>query len=213
VGTLTLDQERNLVRLCALAAKYRIYKAEDVMSALGIPELGYRKSRSDAYKKLSENYYKSVYGRQKTSQFLGETQGEEQEMPLAQETEDAGGLEDREYAVLHDTTISPALSELIISLKNLIYQLALELYGVNCTEPQLLKMTKETLKIISARIADIPIAGPVDAIDDYLRDLEQQGPPVQPGTKKKQETPKPAEPEVPTQDRNKLKRTPPWEIM
>lgn len=213
MGTLTLDQERNLVRLCALAAKYRIYKAEDVMSALGIPELGYRKSRSDAYKKLSENYYKSVYGRQKTSQFLGQTEEEPQEMPVAQEADDAGGLEDRGYVTLHDTTISPALSELIISLKNLIYQLALELYGVNCTEPQLLKMTKETLKIISARIADIPIAAPVDAIDDYLRDLEQQGPPVTPSAKKKEETPKPAVTEAPTQDRNKLKRTPPWEIM
>lgn len=213
MGTLTLDQERNLVRLCALAAKYRIYKAEDVMSALGIPELGYRKSRSDAYKKLSENYYKSVYGRQKTAQFLGEPQVEEQEMPVAQETDDTSGLEDRGYAALHDITISPALSEMIVSLKNLIYQLALELYGVNCTETQLLKMTKETLKIISARIADIPIAAPVDAIDDYLRDIEQQGTAVSPVAKKREEVPKPAEPEVPTQDRNKLKRTPPWEIM
>lgn len=185
---LTRSQEQNLIRLAATAARYKLTKVDDLLKLYGVSNSGGKKTRSDALKKSSRDYYLSG-GRVKTAQQYGDEQESYESLvnrPV--DFEDTPPLDARQLSETADGDMSAALSESIIQLKALLQTLAQVLYGVTTTESQALKLTKETLKIISARIADIPISDAVDAIDRYLDKLEKKGVPPPGGSVAKLES-------------------------
>lgn len=183
---LTPDKEAYLAKLGAIAFVYKLKSAEDLMSFYGVPYSQSKKKISDSIKKTAESYVKDpkkFLKKYYSQAYSGYSYGDEyRNRNDYQQDSEYGGQYDYGGSDLgnrlfgqeqEEGKVSPEVSDLLVQLNSLLKSLSKMLYGIELTEPQSLKVTKETMKIISARIADIPISDAIDAIDRYLDKLEK----------------------------------------
>lgn len=80
------------------------------------------------------------------------------------------------------------LGNKVIELKKLVQDISTHAWRINLSEPDTMRVVKEALKTISNKVADVPIQGVIDRIDDYLDEVGRSSRSKDSGDKK----PKPA---------------------
>lgn len=63
------------------------------------------------------------------------------------------------------------LGNKVLELKKLVQDVATHAWRINLSEPDTMRVVKESLKTISNKVADVPIQGVIDRIDDYLDEV------------------------------------------
>jgi len=233
MSELSNKQRETLVSLCKMAMVYKLRKIEDLLVACGLQEEGSKIEASKLRKKIAACYVtKTAFEPSINSSFLNAPSFPANRLtdkPMAEGNDANSALEQSLLGDDGNNVSESEISDTILALKGIIEKAAQSFYRMTLTDPESLKIVREGLKIISSRIADIPIDPAIETIDHYLDKYEKQGkewekaqkgspkpnpnpspnpspnsntppPPGQPGTNMEQST----------GDMNDRKNLPPW---